>query len=233
MAAGNHRGFNGTFQHGAAVLPAGADSGNNPGSELHVPEIESRLGREVVEVDAFLELFGDMKVASVVTVLIAAAFLYKLYRQAKSHMIEKFKEEMEKNQKVQEVLDQAKQYPKWHQQSIEIQEKFSSDIAEIKADQLKNSKRLDEMEEQNRRRERNKLRNSLLQSYRYFTNREKNPMQAWSEMEADAFWKMFGDYQDAGGNGHIHTEVQPSMRKLEVIPMEEPDRVAELMQSRR
>ena len=73
----------------------------------------------------------------------------------------------------------------------------------------------------------------MMQSYRYFTSEEKNPLQAWSEMEADAFWEIFGDYEKMGGNGHVHTEVQPAMRRLEVIPMTEPERITELMQSRR
>ena len=52
-------------------------------------------------------------------------------------------------------------------------------------------------------------------------------------MEAQAFWDMFGDYEKNGGDGHMHTVVQPAMRALEVIPMHEADRVVELMQSRR
>lgn len=43
----------------------------------------------------------------------------------------------------------------------------------------------------------------------------------------------FGDYEKNGGDGHMHTVVQPAMRALEVIPMHEADRVVELMQSRR
>lgn len=183
--------------------------------------------------DAFLALFGELKIATVVTAIAAVYFLYKLYAQSKKQIEDRLKGDIEKDKKIQEVLDQASKYPEWHKQSIEIQKKFSDDIAEIKKDQLKNSKRLDEMEEKSRRRERNQIRDRLLQSYRYYTSKEKNPMQAWSEMEADAFWKMFGDYDDAGGNGHVHTEVQPAMRKLEVIPMDDSERVTELMQSRR
>ena len=67
------------------------------------------------------------------------------------------------------------------------------------------------MEEENRRRERNKLRDRILQSYRYYTSPEKNPMRAWSEMEADAFWKIFKDYEDLDGDGYVHSEVQPAM----------------------
>ena len=44
-------------------------------------------------------------------------------------------------------------------------------------------------------------------------------------MESDAFWKTFGDYEDAGGDGHMHSEVQPAMRRLEIIPMHEIEAV--------
>lgn len=82
-------------------------------------------------------------------------------------------------------------------------------------------------------RERSKLRDRLLQSHRYFTSPEKNPLHAWSEMEADAFWSMFKEYENAKGNGHMHTVVQPEMRALEVIPMHEDAKIAELMGSRK
>ena len=41
-------------------------------------------------------------------------------------------------------------------------------------------------------------------------------------------------YQEkAKGNGHMHTVVQPEMRALEVIPMHEDAKIAELMGSRK
>ena len=52
-------------------------------------------------------------------------------------------------------------------------------------------------------------------------------------MESDAFWKMFGDYEEAGGDGDMHTTVQPAMRLLDKIPMHEEERLSELMQSRK
>lgn len=52
-------------------------------------------------------------------------------------------------------------------------------------------------------------------------------------MEADAFWSMFKEYENAKGDGHMHTVVQPEMRALEVIPMHEDAKIAELMGSRK
>ena len=75
------------------------------------------------------------------------------------------------------------------------------------------------IEEQNRRRERNKLRDRLLQSYRHYTSKDINPSQSWTKMEAKAFWELIRDYEDAGGNGYIHTVVQPAMECLHIIEM--------------
>lgn len=36
-------------------------------------------------------------------------------------------------------------------------------------------------------------------------------------MEAEAFWELFRDYEDAGGDGYVHTEVQPAMERLTVL----------------
>ncbi len=76
--------------------------------------------------------------------------------------------------------------------------------------------RLESMEEANKRRECNKLRDRLLQSYRYYTNADVNPSLSWTRMEAEAFWGLFRDYEEVGGNGYMHTVVQPAMEKLRV-----------------
>lgn len=38
-------------------------------------------------------------------------------------------------------------------------------------------------------------------------------------MEAEAFWELFSDYEEAGGNGYMHTVVQPAMNRLTVIDL--------------
>ena len=167
--------------------------------------------------------------------VIEAAIIYmkKLYNKWKKEVIEQHDTERERDEKIQTCLDQISLYPKWREQSIDIQQKFTEAINDLKEVQKKNIDRLEEIEAANQKRERNKLRDRLLQSYRYFTSKEKNPMLAWSEMEAEAFWKIFKDYEELDGNGHVHSEVQPAMRNLEVIPMHEVEKISELMHSRR
>lgn len=181
----------------------------------------------------FLKVFGDITIGWAVIAIAAIVFLVKIYQKVEKFFSEKALKEAAKDKQIQQVIDQAKQYPAWHQQSLDIQKQFTDTINDLKEGQQEHQRKLEEIEQDNRRRERNKLRDRLLQSYRYFTSTEKNPLQAWSEMEADAFWNIFQDYEDAGGDGHVHTEVEPAMRKLEVVPMHEEEKIAALMNSRK
>lgn len=188
---------------------------------------------EEVKLDAFLKLFGNIKVATAVLVIAALVFLYGIYKVVANHFREKYRIEMEKEEQMKGILEQVKMYPKWREQSIERQKEFTRAIDNLQRNQAEITKELKEIEERRKKTKRNELRDRLLQTYRYFTNKEKNPLLAWSEMEAEAFWKVFGDYEEAGGDGDMHTTVQPAMRRLEVVPMHEQERVSALMQSRR
>ena len=88
--------------------------------------------------DAFLEVFGDITVATVVLIITALVFVWKIYSIIKDHLITKYKQEEEKERKVQEVIEQAAHYPEWHQQSIDIQKKFSDAISSIEKAQHNN-----------------------------------------------------------------------------------------------
>lgn len=183
--------------------------------------------------DAVIEAFGELTVATVIIFAVAAAALWRIYRKAKKYVIKQYKKKEERNKKIQECLDQIKLYPKWRQQSVAIQKEFTEAINGLKEVQEKNIERLEEIEAANRKRKRNELRERLLQSYHYYGSKDKNPMQAWSEMEADSFWKVFKDYEDLDGDGYAHSEIQPTMNNLEKIPMHETEKIRELMQSRR
>ena len=71
----------------------------------------------------------------------------------------------------------------------------------------------------------------------YGVDRQDPAMREAAEIAAartrEAFWKIFKDYEELDGNGHVHSEVQPAMRNLEVIPMHEVEKISELMHSRR
>lgn len=71
----------------------------------------------------------------------------------------------------------------------------------------------------------NELRDRLLQSYRYYTSPDQKTPGAWNEMESDAFWRLFNDYEKRGGDGYMHTTVQPAMEKLKVIKLTDAENI--------
>ena len=76
---------------------------------------------------------------------------------------------------------------------------------------------LNTMKETSDKRDRNNLRDRLLQMYRYYTNEKTNSSHSWTRMESEVFWELFNDYEEAGGDGFMHTIVQPAMNSLEII----------------
>ena len=105
----------------------------------------------------------------------------------------------------------------YRQQSLDKQEEITKQFNEInvKIDAL--TKLINEHHEETNRLKRNELREKLLTSYRHFTSLESNPAQEWNEMEAEAFWHVYGDYEKLGGNGFIHSTVKPAMERLNVV----------------
>ena len=89
--------------------------------------------------------------------------------------------------------------------------------------------RLDRLE----KREKNALRQKILQEHRIFTDETTNPMRAWTEMEHHSFFELVKDYEELGGNDYVHSEVIPAMNKLRVIPMSDRTALYELMNSRK
>ena len=183
--------------------------------------------------DALIEAFGSYSIGSVIVLVAAFVFLYKIYRKAAQAIVEQHDLKKAQDEQIARIIEQEAKYPEWRQQSLDIQKKLTERMDEMQKFQEDVMRRIEEIEAERRKQKRNELRERLLYAYRYYTSRETNPRQAWSEMESQAFWAMFGDYEAAGGNGHMHTVVQPAMRALEVIPMHETELVAELMQSRR
>ena len=167
--------------------------------------------------DEFLAMFGEITVLQIVETILACSFLWFIYKKTSNFLIQQHEQQKLKDEQLKEALDGVHKYPEYRKQSLEIQKELKGDIRELKNEQAEIIKRLVAMEEQNKRRERNKLRDVLLQNYRYFTNKETNPSQTWTRMESEAFWELFKDYEDAGGNGYIHSTVLPEMERLIVI----------------
>ncbi|MBR6649030.1 MAG: hypothetical protein IKL29_06610 [Bacteroidaceae bacterium] len=154
---------------------------------------------------------------SVIEMLLAVVFLVFIGKKVRDYLIKKHEMDRIRDEQIREALEAVRKYPEYRQQSIRIQELLEGEIQELRQMQEDQSQRLLDMEETTKRRERNKLRDRLLQNYRYYTNKQENPSQSWTRMESEAFWELFRDYEDAGGDGFMHTEVQPAMERLTII----------------
>lgn len=168
-------------------------------------------------IDAFLSLFGGITIADVVLIIVALVFLVSVYKKVRDYLINKYEKEKVKDAQLEEALTSVRKYPEYRQQSINIQNLLENEIQELRVMQEETTVRLIRIEEQNKKRERNKLRDMLLQNYRYYTNKSQNPSQTWTSMESEAFWELFHDYEDMDGDGYMHTVVQPEMERLTVV----------------
>ena len=71
---------------------------------------------------------------------------------------------------------------------------------------------LEKMQHKNNESELRRLKDSLVRYYNKYKEIGK-----WSKLEKDAFWDLFDDYEQRGGDGFIHSIVEPVMRELTEI----------------
>lgn len=90
----------------------------------------------------FLKLFGEITVGKIVVVFCAGIFLWKCYSKVSGYFKEKSIRDYEQSKQVQEVIELSKNYPKWRQQSINIQ-------SELKKQMQSLSDKLDELSKEN------------------------------------------------------------------------------------
>ena len=130
--------------------------------------------------------------------------------------------------------------PSYRAQSFQIQTQLQTADKEILAacnaiqrgvadNQNVLNERLDRLE----KREKNSLRQKILQEHRLFTDEKTNPMKAWTEMEHHSFFELVKDYEELGGNDYVHSDVLPDMNRLRIILMSDRDALYELMNSRK
>lgn len=191
--------------------------------------------------DELIKLFGDYKitgvtVATLCTCIAAIVFLVKVYRKVRDYLITTYKAREAKDKMISDTFEEVKKYQELRtgdrQQSLEIQKDLADSIALLKQSNEELQRHLKELSERTKKYELADTRDKLLQSYRYYTSAIKNPRGAWTELEKEAFFELFGSYEDSGGNGFMHTTVQPEMNKLIVVPMNQSEGISNLMHSR-
>ncbi len=71
---------------------------------------------------------------------------------------------------------------------------------------------LSDMQEKSNETEKKKLKDSLVRYYNKYKNSD-----GWTKLEKDAFWDLFDDYDSRGGNGYVHSIIEPVMREMKEI----------------
>lgn len=183
--------------------------------------------------DEFINLFGHITVSNIIYLTLACGFVYKVYTKIRDFFANKAEDDIHHKQEIADMIDAVKELTKDRTEILENQKAMQTQLVQLYSAQQANSERLTQLETNINNRERNKLRDRILQSYRYYTSSQHNPLQQWTKMEATAFWFLFDDYEAIGGNGYVHSVVQPSMQSLEVIEMDDADNISHLMANRK
>ena len=150
------------------------------------------------------------------------------------------KDDRVRDQKIATLEAAVASLPGYREQSLQIQQQLQTADTTILAtcqqiqavvaeSQRMLNARLDKLE----KREKNAIREKLLNEYRLMTSDKLNPSKCWSEMEHHAFFALVSDYEDLHGNDYVHNTVLPVMNELRVIKMSDRHALLELMNSRR
>lgn len=181
----------------------------------------------------FMELFGKMSIADVVVFLAAIGFLVVIFIKAYKFITQihdYIQERRESLDIVNNTINEIKENLKGFEERLDI---IDVSLNEVIIRQNDLAGQYIDFETETRNHNLNKLRDRLLQIYRYYTSNEKNPLKAWTEMEKDAFDKLFKDYEKLGGDGFMHSTVEPAMASLTIISMTDTEEVSALMSSRK
>lgn len=186
-----------------------------------------------------LQVFEDTEILgfsfpSILVLIAAGVFVYqKVYKKT---WIPWYEAQKEKDEMIHIAFDEVKKYEEHRvhdrEQSFAIQKQLTDTMDKLTAAQDDIVHRLDDMQESDRKYKLASIRGKLLDAYHYYANENSNPMMAWTEMEAHAFWEQFDTYVSLNGNGFMKDTVQPAMAKLDVVPMNHIDQITALMKSR-
>ena len=97
-------------------------------------------------------------------------------------------------------------------QSIKHDEMMRKDLLKLTNTVNVIAKNLETMQKKENETKLKELKDSLISYYSKYRN-----VGEWSKLEKDAFWDLFDDYEKRGGDGYIHSIVEPVMRELREI----------------
>ena len=97
-------------------------------------------------------------------------------------------------------------------QSIKHDEMMRKDLLKLTNTVNVIAKNLETMQKKENETKLKELKDSLISYYSKYRN-----VGEWSKLEKDAFWDLFDDYEKRGGDGYIHSIVEPVMRELREV----------------
>lgn len=112
--------------------------------------------------------------------------------------------ELEENRlkSIEDRIETLERHDKWQYEEITKISKGVSDINKSLSDMRKE---IDETEMA-------KLKDSIVTYYKKYKE-----LGEWTELESEAFWDLFARYEAHGGNGYVHSVIEPVMRELKEI----------------
>ncbi len=109
----------------------------------------------------------------------------------------------------QDLSKLQEQHEESVRQSIRHDEMIKSDISSLTDSINGIANTLSDMQAKENETKLKEIKGSLIRYY----NKYKD-IGIWSKLEKDAFWDLFDDYEKRGGDGYIHSIVEPVMREL-------------------
>ena len=205
--------------------------------------------------EQFLKLFGDITILQVIEFILATSFLIACLVKFIKFVNTKHDAEKQRTADIQEALTGARSMPQCQANNKKAHEDLKVEISsnhdkletkivnlekkvDTKIDGLQDTldsivAHLKEIDDDRKKRERNKAREELLQGHRMFCDVSKNPMKAWTSLERDSWMSRYEDYIECLGNGDMTKRIYPDMCDLIVIHMDDEEKLYELMRSRK
>lgn len=194
--------------------------------------------------EAFINMFGNLTVLHVIEFCFAMYFIIRVSIDAIKFINKKHDEEQQKSADLAEALSGVRQMPQYRADSIKIRNQLEQKIVDVhdemndKFEDVSNKfdavmDRLNAMDAEGKKRARNRIREELMREHRMFTDPIKNPMKAWSSLEHDSWFALYDDYLDCNGNGDMQYRICPEMNNLDIIHMDDTEKLYELMHSRK
>lgn len=112
----------------------------------------------------------------------------------------------------QELAKLQTQHEESVRQSVRHDEMIKGDILSLTDTVNGIANTLNCMQEKENETKLKELKGNLIRYYHKYKD-----IGEWSKLEKDAFWDLFDDYEARGGDGYIHSIVEPVMRELRDI----------------